>query len=130
MSLRVLAAEDNLAIQLVLRTLLLQAGIDPTIVSNGAEAVDAWRDGGFDIILMDVKMPHMDGPSAASAIRRLEREQGRARTPIIALTGDSMSHQIEAYLAAGMDDHLAKPIEPFRLFELLASAGGERQNAA
>lgn len=78
LGLRVLAAEDNPTNQLVLRTLLGTAGVVPTIVGNGAEAVAAWREGGWDVILMDAQMPVMDGPTAVRQIREEEAENGRA----------------------------------------------------
>jgi PAS domain S-box-containing protein len=117
-ALRVLAAEDNAVNQVVLRTLLQQFGIEPMIVANGAAAVTAWRGEDWDVILMDVQMPVMDGPSAARAIRTGEAASGRARTPIVALTANAMSHQIAEYRAAGMDGVVAKPI---RVEELLAA---------
>jgi signal transduction histidine kinase len=121
LELKVLAAEDNTVNQLVLKTLLNQIGVDPVVVSNGLEAVRAWEDGEWDVILMDVQMPKMDGPTAARAIREQEAATGQARTPIIALTANVMSHQLAEYMAAGMDGHVAKPIEAGRLFEALAT---------
>jgi signal transduction histidine kinase/ActR/RegA family two-component response regulator len=114
--LRVLAAEDNSVNQLVLRTLLHQAGIDPRIVSDGSEAVAAWRDQDWDLILMDVQMPVMDGVTATRAIRDAERAAGRPRTPIIALTANAMAHQREEYRLAGMDSVVTKPIRIEELF--------------
>jgi signal transduction histidine kinase/CheY-like chemotaxis protein len=131
--LRILAAEDNPVNQLVLRTLLAQIGIEVTIVDNGQLAVEAWQQGMFDLVLMDVQMPVCDGPTATREIRRLEAEGGLHRTPIIALTANAMAHQVEAYLAAGMDGHVAKPIRPDELFrELLSAAarGGAVEHAA
>ena len=119
---RVLAAEDNSVNQLVLKTLLHQIGVEPLVVDNGQEAVQAWKDAGWDVILMDMQMPVMDGLSAARAIRQAEADMGRARTPIIALTANAMSHQIQQCLAAGMDGHVAKPIEAGRLFAALEAA--------
>ncbi len=116
--LSVLAAEDNPVNQLVLKTLLHQLGIALVVVENGALAVEAWREGAFDIILMDVQMPEMDGPTAAAAIRRAEAETGRARTPIVALTANVMPHQVARYRQVGMDGHVAKPVE----IALLAAA--------
>jgi signal transduction histidine kinase len=120
--LRILAAEDNAVNQLVLRTLLGQAGFEPAMVGNGQEAIDAWEQGEWDIILMDVQMPVMDGPTAARLIRRRERETGRAQTPIIALTANAMTHQTQSYFAAGMTGFVAKPIEVSKLFEAIAEA--------
>ena len=120
--LRILAAEDNAVNQLVLRTLLGQAGLDPVIVANGADAVAAWEQGEWDLILMDVQMPVMDGPTAARQIRVREAETRRAPTPIIALTANAMNHQTEGYLAAGMNGVVAKPIEIGQLFEAISAA--------
>jgi len=119
---RVLAAEDNDVNQLVLKTLLMQAGIEPVIVANGREALEAWEREEWDIILMDVQMPEMDGPAAARAIRAREGETGRRWTPIIALTANTMTHQRAEYDAAGMNGLVAKPIEIGRLFEALENA--------
>ena len=119
---RVLAAEDNDVNQLVLKTLLMQAGIEPVIVANGREALEAWEREEWDIILMDVQMPEMEGPAAARAIRAREGETGRRWTPIIALTANTMTHQRAEYDAAGMNGLVAKPIEIGRLFEALENA--------
>jgi CheY-like chemotaxis protein len=118
-TLRVLAAEDNAVNQLVLKTLLAQVGVEPVIVGDGQAAVDAWAREPWDLILMDVQMPVMDGPTAARAIRAAEAKSGRARTPIVALTANAMSHQVADYAAAGMDAHVAKPIEAAALFAAL-----------
>ena len=120
--LRVLAAEDNSVNQLVLKTLLQQVGIDVFVVGDGQQALDAWREHDWDLILMDVQMPVMDGPTATGAIRAEEFRAGRARTPIIALTANVMAHQTAQYLAAGMDSFVAKPIDAAKLFEAIAVA--------
>ena len=132
-ALRVLAAEDNTVNQLVLKTLLHQIGVDPTVVDNGEDAVVAWETETWDLILMDVQMPRMDGPTATRRIRQLEAELGRQRTPIIALTANAMSHQVAEYAAIGMDGFVAKPIEISRLFAAMRDAlgeGDETQDAA
>ncbi len=121
-AIRVLAAEDNTVNQLVLKTLLHQLGVDPTIVENGQAAVEAWESAQWDVILMDVQMPVMDGLTATAKIRGRELETGRVRTPIIALTANAMAHQVEQYLATGMDTHVAKPIEAAVLFAALCAA--------
>ena len=118
-NLRILAADDNRVNRLVLDTLLQQAGLKPTLVEDGAAAIAAWEGGAWDLVLMDVQMPGVDGIAATKAIRAREVQTGRARTPIIALTANAMSHQVSQYLAAGMDGHLSKPIEIARLFEVL-----------
>ncbi|RYF88451.1 MAG: response regulator, partial [Caulobacteraceae bacterium] len=111
LGLRVLAAEDNSVNQLVLKTLLHQLGVDIRVVDDGVEAVAAWEAEPWDIILMDVQMPRMDGPSATRAIRDREIALGRARTPIIALTANVMADQIAAYMEAGMDACVGKPLQ-------------------
>jgi signal transduction histidine kinase/CheY-like chemotaxis protein len=108
--LRILAAEDNPMNQQVLKTLLDQLGVELTVVGDGAQAVEAHATGEFDVILMDVQMPVMDGPTAARAIRAHEAVTGR-RTPILALTANAMTHHADEYLAAGMDGVVAKPIQ-------------------
>ncbi|MET0294232.1 MAG: ATP-binding protein, partial [Phenylobacterium sp.] len=119
---RLLAAEDNPMNQLVLKTLLGQHGLDPVLVDNGAEAVAAWRQGGFDVILMDVQMPELDGAAATRAIRAEEAARGLPRTPIIALTANAMPYQIEEYRQAGMDAHVAKPVEAGLLHDAIVEA--------
>jgi signal transduction histidine kinase len=121
-TLRILAAEDNLVNQLVLKTLLGQVGLAPTIVGDGEAALAAWEREPWDLVLMDVQMPRMDGPAAARAIRRREAELGRPRTPILALTANAMAHQLAEYRAAGMDGLIAKPIEVVQLFAALDEA--------
>ena len=122
---RVLAAEDNAINQLVLKTLLLQVGIQPHMVNDGEAALEAWRDEEWDLILMDVQMPRMDGPTATAKIREIERREARRRTPIVALTANAMADQVARYMAAGMDDLLAKPIEVDALFRVLNRYLGE-----
>ena len=119
---RVLAAEDNSVNQLVLKTLLHQVGVVPVVVENGQLALEAWEASHWDVILMDVQMPVMDGPTAVRAIRAREALTGRARTPIIALTANAMSHQRAEYAACGMDGHVGKPIEAAKLFQALEDA--------
>ena len=113
--LRVLAAEDNPTNQLVLTTIMQIFGLELTLANDGMEAVDAWRTGEFDIVLMDIQMPRVDGVSATRRIRAEEASSGRARTPILALSANALTHQVESYLAAGMDGHVAKPIELAKL---------------
>ena len=120
--LRILAAEDNPVNRKVLLALLTPLDVETTVVENGAEVVDAWAGGDFDVILMDVRMPVMDGLAATRAIRAREDATGRPRTPIIGLSADAMAHQVEELLAAGMDDHVPKPIEVARLYAVLGAA--------
>ena len=109
--LRVLAAEDNPVNQIVLKTLLGEAGIEATIVGDGQAALEAWRGGDWDIVLMDIQMPVLDGVSAVRSMRRIEQDEGRGRTPVIAVTANAMSHQAAEYREAGMDAVVPKPID-------------------
>lgn len=114
--LRVLAAEDNAVNQLVLRTLLGQAGIDIVLVENGRDAVEAFKGQDWDVVLMDVHMPEMDGISALKAIRRCEAEAGTAiRTPVIMVTADVMSNHTADYFENGADGIVAKPLNALTL---------------
>jgi signal transduction histidine kinase/ActR/RegA family two-component response regulator len=126
---RILAAEDNKVNQLVLKTLLNQVGLDPVMVENGRQAAEAWATGEFDLILMDVQMPEMDGLTATRLIREQEAAARRRRTPIVALTANAMAHQVAEYVDAGMDDHIGKPIETKKLFEVIGRFLAEADDA-
>jgi CheY-like chemotaxis protein len=93
-------------------------------VVDGMEAVEAARAGRFDVILMDIKMPRMDGVTATREIRKLAAPAGRV--PIIALTANADADEVQQYLAAGMRSVVEKPIKPERLLEALDSALAER----
>lgn len=121
-ALRVLAAEDNPANRMVLQALLAGVQIDLVMVTNGQEAVEAWEREPWDLILMDVQMPVLDGPTAAAKIRAAELITGRERTPILAVTANALDHQIAQYRASGMDDHVTKPILVGDLFAAIDRA--------
>jgi diguanylate cyclase (GGDEF)-like protein len=106
---RILIAEDNATNQLVASGMLRMLGCTSGIARNGIEAVAAWRDGDWDLILMDCSMPEMDGLQATIAIRGQEADVGR-HLPIIAMTANTLPADIERCKAAGMDDHLPKPL--------------------
>jgi PAS domain S-box-containing protein len=114
----VLLVEDNATNRLVARTMLTRLGAYVDEAEDGRIGVEAARDGGFDLILMDIQMPNMDGVEATRAIRALGGQV--ARTPIIGLTANVMAHQKHAYLAAGMNGVVAKPIA---ISELLSEIG-------
>ena len=121
-ALNVLVVDDNATNRLVLTTLLDQFEIANTAVDGGQAAIDVWAAGGWDLILMDIHMPGMDGLTASKQIRAREQAMGHARTPIIAVTASVLSHETEAYFAAGMDDCIAKPIEIGALLETIRRA--------
>ncbi|HEY1425450.1 MAG TPA: ATP-binding protein [Caulobacteraceae bacterium] len=129
-SVRVLAAEDNLVNQKVLKAIVEPMDVELVIVGDGRAALDAWRAGGFDVILMDIQMPVMDGITAAKTIREAERKEQLARTPILALTANALVHQVEEYLAAGMDGHVAKPIEISKLYDAMNRVLSDSDQAA
>ena len=121
-ALRILVAEDNHVNQMLITALLGKAGHHAEVVANGLEAVQAVQATPYDLVLMDVQMPEMDGLTATKEIRRLI---GKVRDiPIIALTANAMAGHREEYLAAGMDDYVSKPLEPAALFEAIARACG------
>lgn len=109
-SLNVLAAEDIPANQKVVTAILSRRGHRPTIANNGREAIDLFERQDFDVILMDVQMPILDGIQATRAIREIERGSGR-RIPIVAMTAHAMPGDREACKAAGMDGYMSKPLD-------------------
>lgn len=117
--LRVLAADDNPTNRLVLKTLLEQVGIDAVFAVDGAQAVEQARLQMFDLVLMDVHMPVLDGISATREIRTMGGAW--AQVPIIALTADAMPAHIQACLEAGMNAHVAKPLRTDILFATIAA---------
>jgi CheY-like chemotaxis protein/anti-sigma regulatory factor (Ser/Thr protein kinase) len=110
--LRVLLAEDHPTNQRVVQLILAPAGVDLTIVGNGREAVEIFQPNLFDLILMDMQMPVMDGLTATREIRRRERELGIAPTPIAMLTANAMCEHKDQAAAAGAHHLIAKPITP------------------
>ena len=122
--LRVLLAEDNVINQKVALRLLRNPGHIVTLAANGKQAVEAVAGNSFDVVLMDVQMPEMDGLEAAMAIRALERavasgDGSPARTPIVAMTAYAMAEDQRRCLDAGMDAYVPKPIRPKDLFECI-----------
>lgn len=108
--LRILSADDNRTNCDVMEKMLSIQGASVTIVTDGLQAVQAWRPGGFDVVLLDISMPVMDGISALHKIRQMEASAGVAAMPIIAVTANAMAHQISQYMVEGFDTHVAKPI--------------------
>jgi signal transduction histidine kinase len=124
---RILAAEDNATNQIILRALLEPMGAELTVVGDGGQAVEAFRAGGFDLILMDIQMPGVDGIAATGAIRRIEAEERRPRTPIVALSANVMAHQIAEYRAAGVDAVVGKPFDAETLWSVIAGLSTDAQ---
>ncbi len=108
----VLVVEDNNINAYVTRELLVRSGYACDVVDNGQEAVRAFSVKDYDLILMDIQMPIMDGYEATRAIRDKERHRPEQRMPIVALTANAMAGEKERCVAAGMDDYLVKPLDP------------------
>ncbi len=117
--LRVLMAEDNDVNQLVAQAHLAALGCTVTVASNGREALGLWGVGRYDIVLMDCHMPVMDGYEASLALREVERLSGARPVPVVALTANALEGARERCLAAGMNDHLAKPFTRAQLLQML-----------
>ena len=124
-SLSILLAEDNPVNRKVALALLTRRGHRVETAEDGRAAVAAATRGGFDVVLMDMRMPDMDGLAAAAAIRRLDPPQGRV--PIIALTANAMEDDVERCRAVGMDAHVAKPIDSAHLFGTIAAVLASRR---
>jgi signal transduction histidine kinase/AmiR/NasT family two-component response regulator len=121
-SMRILLADDNPTNRRVCQALLSPLQVELVMAEDGAQAVTAYEGGRFDLVLMDMQMPVMDGLAAARAIRAFEAQAGLPRTPILAMTANAMGHHIRACEEAGMDGHVSKPLQTERLYAALAEA--------
>jgi two-component system, sensor histidine kinase and response regulator len=129
--LRVLVAEDNRVNQLLATRLLEKRGHHVVMTANGREALAALDKESFDLVLMDVQMPEMDGLEATAALREKEKAGGdRVHQPVIALTAHAMKGDQDRCQAAGMDGYLAKPIRPQELDAILDTYVARRSSAA
>jgi signal transduction histidine kinase/ActR/RegA family two-component response regulator len=117
--LRILLAEDHPTNQRVVRMILEAAGHELAIAENGRSALELWQAHPFDVVLMDMQMPEMDGLTATSALRAMERSRGGRHTPVIMLTANALDEHVQAGRAAGADAHLAKPIRASALLETI-----------
>ena len=129
----ILLAEDHPTNQKVVQLILEPTGIALTIVGNGQEAVEAFQPGRYDLILMDMQMPVMDGLAATRAIRALEAQAGCVATPIAMFTANAMDEHLALAAEAGAHHHISKPITPDRLLagiEFALGAAGATDEAA
>jgi two-component system, sensor histidine kinase and response regulator len=117
-----LLAEDNPINAKVAIRMLERHGHRVTAVQTGRQALDALAQSSFDLVLMDIQMPEMDGLEAAAVIREREKDTGQ-HIPIIAMTAHAMRGDREKYLAGGMDEYISKPVHPQELFATIAAFG-------
>jgi CheY-like chemotaxis protein len=133
--LSVLVAEDNEINALLMRALLTRLGHRTVIATNGEAALDSWlaaRTAGtpYDLVVMDIQMPQLDGIEVAKRIRACEADEPLRRTPILALTANTLVEDRDACFAAGMDGFLVKPLDREKLAEALAGLTPTRELAA
>ncbi|GAB6043216.1 ATP-binding protein [Endothiovibrio diazotrophicus] len=117
---RVLLVEDNAVNRQVALGMLANLGVEAAVAVNGLEAVSAVEEGGFDLVLMDIQMPEMDGLEATRRIRRWEAEGARGHLPIVALTAHALRGDRERCEEAGMNDYLTKPVKQSELAEVMS----------
>lgn len=117
--LRVLAVDDHPTNLLVLEAILGLVGANLTLARDGAEAVAAFAPARYDIILMDLQMPVMDGVHATQEIRRIEASSGAPRTPLLVVTANTLGEHVAAARAAGADHHIGKPVTPDSLLQAI-----------
>ncbi len=127
--LRVLVVDDHATNRRVVEMILDQVGAERVSVENGKEALEAYIKDHFDVVLMDIQMPVMDGLTATQEIRLVEKHERRTPTPVIILSANAMPEHIAAGKAAGADRHLAKPISAAELLTVIAEVAGEARAA-
>lgn len=113
---RILIADDSATNRLVLEEMLADTGAALVSVQDGQQALNSWQADKFDLLLLDISMPVMDGVTAIREIRAIEQQKGMAETPAVAVTANALVNQVADYLVAGFDTHLAKP---FRRTDLM-----------
>ena len=117
----ILLVEDYEANRMFIGIILDNAGITYETANNGIEAIEKFKNGTYDLVLMDENMPELGGIGATKAIRAFEKEVGQTHTPIISLTANALKGDRERFLQAGMDDYISKPVEPQNLLSVIRS---------
>jgi CheY-like chemotaxis protein len=128
-ALKVLLAEDHPVNRRTIQLILEPFGFEILEAADGVEAVDLYQRQAFDVILMDMQMPNLDGLEATRAIRAMEAKTGRGRIPIVMVSANAMPAHAELALAAGCDVHVPKPITPTSLMEGLRQAFARAEQA-
>jgi two-component system, sensor histidine kinase and response regulator len=126
LSLNILLAEDNLVNQKVAIGMLGKMGHRITLATNGLEALEQWRQGDFDLILMDVQMAEMNGLQATIQIR--QEEAAGDHVPIVAMTASAMTEERDRCLAAGMDDFISKPVSHEAIEQMITATLSHRNS--
>ena len=121
--LRALVADDHAINREIMQGFLGQMGFDVVLAEDGLQALRAFRDGNFDVVCLDISMPDMDGITALREIRQHAQATGQHCPPILAFTANAMAHQVDTYLAAGFDAHLAKPFRRAEMRRKLQDLG-------
>jgi PAS domain S-box-containing protein len=124
-SMRVLLVEDNAVNRKVATRLLERSGFEVQVAEDGRDGLERFREGGWDVVLMDMQMPVMDGISATQGIRAFEAEHGLARTPVVAVTAHTLDDDREAAREAGMDAFVSKPIQADELVRTIRTCVGD-----
>ncbi len=127
---QLLVAEDNAVNQKVVCKILERCGAAVTVVSNGLEAIEELKKKTFDVVIMDVQMPVLDGLEATRSIRGGGAGPHAERVPIVALTAHAVRGDQERFMAAGMDAYLSKPVQPKALIEVVERLGGDKAGAS
>jgi len=117
----ILLVEDYEANRMFVGIILANAGITYETANDGIEAIEKFKSGNYDLILMDENMPNLGGIGATKAILQIEKEQGLKHTPVVSLTANALKGDRERFLEAGMDDYISKPIEPETLMRVMRS---------
>jgi CheY-like chemotaxis protein len=115
---RILVVDDDTVISDVFAIMLRRAGFEVDSAEDGIKGVEKWEQGNFDLVLMDVQMPHMNGFEATRVIREKEGMRG-GHTPVVAITAHALKRDEEQCLAAGMDAYVSKPVDFEKLFETI-----------
>ena len=123
---KVLVAEDDSTMRQLISTLLTRRNIPCSLVADGRSAVEAWENGDYQVILMDVQMPDLDGLEATRIIRQKEQDRG-GHVAIIAMTAHAMAKDRNQCLQSGMDDYISKPIVFNELLSLISRYAQARQ---
>jgi CheY-like chemotaxis protein len=127
--LRLLVADDNQTNRRILETMLSGLGAQVTLARDGHAACALFNPGGFDGLMLDISMPGLDGIETLTRIRTIEAAAGTGPVPAVAVTANAMQHQVDAYRAAGFNDHVAKPFRKEALARALDLIAAERAGA-